>query len=701
MAGQVVSDNYFAALGMKAAAGRFFSPQEARRGAAPVVVVSHALWQRLFAGDSDLTGRTLSVNGQVFEVLGVAARRFQGTVRGERTDVWIPMEMAPLVMPSMSPPRLEDREFGWLLWFFGRLRPDVDLTRARAGMDALSLQVAEEAGPGEAPALQIHPYVGIRPGQQHDIAAPLKYLAIAVALLMLVVCANTGGLLLVMLAARQGEIAIRLALGARQGTIVGQVMTEALLLSLLGTAVGLGLASGLMTMLEGAALGRFLPDLHQLSLDSRVLAAASILALINSVAFGLLPGIWASRTNVLAQVRQTNPGRSGSRLWLQQPFLVAQTAAAVVLVVCACLFVRTLRSLESLDVGFNPEHVLNLRIDLELQRYEEPAGLSFYEHLLEGLQSLPGVDSAAFALAVPLNRGNNALVRIGDVRPSGSGAHEPAWIPFNVVSPRYFRTLGVSVIQGRDFSASDRSTSPRALIINQAMGDKLFPGIEPAGQRVDFGGTLYEVAGVVENIRFQDLKSVAEPRFYVSMFQHYEPRMTLHVKSRLDPGSMVAAVIAEMRRLDPQIAVYQVELFRNEVRRVLAEPRLLSALFGGFGLAAMLITAIGLYGALAYSVSRRIRELGVRMALGARPRQVVLLVTRQALLVTGIGIAIGLGVALLIARAFASMLYGVSPTDPAVFVAVALIGLAVGLAAAVVPAVAAARVDPIATLRHE
>lgn len=698
IAGQFVSENYFSTLGMYPQQGRFFEEGEHRRISEPVLVVSDRLWQRFFFDSNDASDPgTLRINGRSFDVIGVAAQGFHGTIRYKMVDIWVPMELAPLVDPSITQANLLDSSRNWLFRFFGRLNPGVDLDKAQARLDTLGQQVAEEAADDETPELQIHPYIGTLPDDRQDLIRPLRYLGMAVALLTLVVCTNSGGLLLVRLLGRRAEIGVRLALGARRSAIVGQVWMEALLLSVLGIVFGLLLASGLTHFLEGVTLGKYLPDLHHLDLDWRVLTFTVGMALLMAVGFGLVPGIWVSRPGVCGLTSQS--ARAGSRLWFQEILAVVQTAAAVVLIICTGLFVRTLQNLESVDPGFNPEKVLNLRIDLEVLDYGQAAGMALYEQLLENVRGLPGVESTALAYEVPFDRDNRRGL-ITSVGHEGSTPEERSWLRFNSVSPGYFRTLGISLAQGEDFSARDRSDALQVMIINQSMALKMFSADNPVGRHLLVGDIPRKVIGVVGDIHVADMTSKPQPRFYLPVRQHYVPQATFHLRCSLDPASVVQPAIRELQKLDRN-AVFETKYFDEELRHAMAGPRLLSSLFGGFGLVALLIAATGLYTVLVYAVRRRNRELGVRMALGAESHHIVNLVTRHALLLTLIGVTCGLGAALAATKTLTSVLYGVDPNDPMIFATVAVIGLLVGLAAAVIPAVGAARVDPVIALRCE
>lgn len=706
VSGQVVTDNFFTTLGLDSALGRLFAPGEARREPQPEVIISHDLWRRLFGGRSDVLLTPVSLSGTPFTIVGVTPEGFHGPLRGGDADLWVLVDAAPLVIPSMAEADLLDRDHAWLLWFVGRLAPGVDLKRAQAEMDTLArhFDATDGRGPRSVAALDLHPGIGLLPGARAGVVDPLALVASVVGLLMLVVCANLGALLLVKAASRQEEIGVRLALGGTRRRLVRQLLTESVALSLIGGGVGFLLALFATEALQGVSLGPSLPAISDLSVDRRVLAFTLGLSIAAGVLFGLVPALWASRPGAEPVLRRGSGGSADlSRLRLQEIFVVGQVTVSLVLLITTGLFVRTLRNLQSVDPGFDSGHVLNLRLDLDRSRYSAPAGLSFNEQLLEQVRVLPGVQSAAFALSVPLHQSQGDFGRLVVVSlPAGVGEPDKLqWIELNVVTPGYFRTLEIPLRQGRDFSSQDREGSPRVVIVNEAAA-RLWPeGRIPVGERIRVGEDMYEIVGLVGDVRPSRLEDDPQPLLYLPLAQRYEPNLMLHVKTQHDPAAVADPIRALVAKLDPAIPLFEVSLYDDQVKKALARPRLLSALFGSFSLIAILVTSIGLYGTLAYSVSRRTRELGIRIALGARASEIVSLVLRRGIVLTLIGLAFGLGAAVWTTSVFASLLFGVTPTDPLVFLAVAFLLAFVGLAASSVPAYSATRVDPVAVIRHE
>jgi putative ABC transport system permease protein len=704
--GQVVTENYFTTLGLRPALGSFFSPTEARE-APPEAVVSHALWQRYFTPRQGL-GSNVSLNGHTFVVIGVAPPGFRGPQHQDDLDVWMPIETAPLVHPQLTAGALQDPENRWLFGFFGRLAPGADLAHAQREMDLLASRFARGLPPEKRlPGLQLYPSLRIRPGTFGDLASPLALLAGVVGLLMLVVCANLGGLLLVKAAARQEEIGVRLALGVTRGQLVRQLLAESVTLALAGGATGFVLSLWTVEALQGFPLGRFLPRMQDLSVDGRVVAFTAVLSLVAGVTFGLVPALWSTRRRAVLLLRRGGDGGGldRGRTRLQEMFVIGQVMVSLMLLVTTGLFVRTLKNLQSVDPGFDSAHVLNVRLNLALDNHLPMSGLSFYEQLLAQVRRLPGVRSASLVSWVPVSKGGdqghytNLRPRSGDGNPAKDLSCQ-----FSLALPGYFRNLRIPLLRGRDFSPADRQGSTPVVIVDETLAGLLWPGRDPVGERVDLtiGGKIrtHEVVGLVHNVRRKRLQEKALPYFYLPLSQFYEPAMILQVRTAGDPLDAVDSLRSLLRKLAPFLGV-EVSRYDEEVEEALAQPRLFSWLFSSFSLTALLVTAIGLYGTLAYAVSCRTRELGIRIALGARGFEIVAMVLWRGLAMTIIGLVLGLAASVWATSLFSPLLFGVTPTDPGVFVAVALLLTLVGLAASSLPAYSATRVDPMAVIRHE
>jgi predicted permease len=700
--GQVVSDNYFDVLGLHGALGRLFVSGEGRREAQPEVVLSDSFWRRAFGARRQVIGSPIRLNGRLFVVVGVAPEGFHGTLHAVGTDLWVPVETAPLVLGTPFPQGLLAEKPAWLFAFFGRLAPGMDRARAQAGMDRLAARLAEGLPKGQGPpALALSPWNGGWPDSPDLLTEPLLLLSMVTALLMLVVCANLGGLLLVKASARQEEIGVRMALGVTRGRLMRQLLTESVALSLLGGAAGFLLALFVLDAVQGLSLGRFLPTIDDVSIGGRVVVFTLGVSLGAGLLFGLVPAIWSTRRQVVPMLHRGGEGvQDRGRTRLQELLVVGQVTLSLMLLVATGLFVRTLQNLRSIHPGFDSRGIVNLPIDLTLRGLREPSGRLFYDQLLDQVGRLPGVRTAALTLTVPLSRVSEKTA-IGTLQPSGGAG--PMTLELDVVSPGFFRTLDIPLVRGRDFSRLDRQGAPLVVIVDEATARALWPRQDPLGERVTLGdGTVREVIGVVRRIRFWELPEEPRPYFYLPLAQHYEPTMALQVKMRAagDPLRALAPVRAVLRKLDPGLAV-EVSRFDDEVRETLSLTRLFSWLFGSFSLTALLVTAIGLYATLSYAVSRRTRELGIRMALGARASEIIVMVLRRGLGLTLAGLVLGLVAATWTTSLFSKLLFGVAPTDPAVFVSVAVLLTLVGLAASSLPAYRATRVDPMAIIRHE
>lgn len=492
---------------------------------------------------------------------------------------------------------------------------------------------------------------------------------------------------------------MRLALGVTRGRLIRQLLTESVALALIGGTVGFLMALWTVDALRSISLGKSFPRVTHLAIDGRVVAFTLVLSLGAGIFFGLIPALWSTRRQVVPLLHRAGGGQDRGRTRLQEMLVVGQVTISLLLLVITGLFVRTLRNLESIDPGFDSSGILNVRIDLALQGLPDGRGLSFYDQLLPQVRKLPGVRSAALASRVLLSPAVGAGVT--GLRPEGRDEGAAVWSELNVVSPGYFQTLRIPLLRGRDFQSGDRKGSLPVLIVDETLANALWPGRDAVGERVVLSlGEVREVVGVARNVRVTELQGEVQPYFYLPFAQAYRPGMALQVKTAGDPHQAVDRIRAILRKLDPNLGI-QVSRFDDEFSEALAQPRLFSWVFGGYSLLAVVITATGLYGTLSYAVSRRTRELGIRMALGARASEIVVLVLRRGIGLTLAGLVLGLFAAAWTTSIFSGYLFGVAPTDPGVFVSVAVLLAIVGFAASSLPAYSATRVDPMAIIRHE
>jgi macrolide transport system ATP-binding/permease protein len=718
--GAIVTGNFFDVLGVGAARGRVLTPADDRTpGAHPVVVITHELWMRELGGRADAVGSSLTINGRVYTILGVTPQGFRGTSVLDPVQLFVPMMMQAAVRPprggfsgEMDPNLLTRRESGWLT-LVGRLRPGMTMERARAGLATLSTQMAS-AYP-ELAGLLISPY----PLSRVDPRAwPLLRNAAAllmgvVGLVLLIAAANVANLLLARAVARRREIALRLALGGSRVRLVRQLLTETLLLAIGGAALGVLSASWSLQALTQAIPSTGIFSFHlELPIDWRVAAFTTGVTVLAALFAGLAPALQASNPGLLPALKDADPLGSGGRLRLrgQRALVVAQLALSLMLLVIAGLFLKSLWRAQGLSPGFDVDSVATANLQIDLLRYTRVQGQQFYRDVVERAMALPGVSAASVARVVPLSGGGRTtpLQIEGQVvpdAPPGGGAPRRPGVATNVVGTRYFETMGIGLVAGRDFSGRDAEGAPRAVVVNESFVARYFPGERALGKRIALGGatdpTWREIVGIVRDSAYRTIAELPTPFVYQPVAQQHETGMTLLVRTRHDP----ALIVGELRRmlvsLEPNAPVTSVQPLSALVSSALYPARMGARLMAIFGIIAVSLAAVGLYGVAAFAVSRRTREMGIRTALGARQRDLMTLVLRESLTVVSIGIALGAIGAGLLAQLVRGFLYGISPTDPLVFGSVALLLALVMLGATGLPARRASKTDPLTALRVE
>jgi predicted permease len=712
--GEFVTADYFRVLGVEAARGRTFI-EEDEQTPTPVVVISDNLWRTRYGADRSLVGRDIHINGMAFKVVGVAPKDFIGTEVGLKRELWLPLAMYTQLNPSLSgeaegaeqTDMLRRRNTHWLN-VVARLKDGVTREQAESAVMTIAARLNETyRNRNRQEALLSVRLIkfsgGIDPRDRAD-ALPFAGLSMAVvALVLLIACANVASLLLARAALRQRETAVRQALGASRFRLVRQWLTESLLLSMLGGTAGLLLAMWTTDLIRHYASATPLAHLD-LGLDKAVLAFTSIVSVATGIIFGLAPALQVSRPDLTTALKGDGAAGAGTthrRSRLRRAFVVAQVTLSVVLLIGAGLFLRSMRGAQSIDPGFRVDKGLTVPIDLGLMRYTKERGLTFYEELQARVSAQPGVESASVMQFVPLgfSFAQREIIREGATREDGS-----LGTGYNVVGADYFKTMGIALVRGREFTSEDREGAPPVVVVNETLARRLWPNEDAVGKRVNLeggAGAFAEVVGVARDGKYASLGETARPFVYEPMLQSYNPRMTLVVRTKEDPRGVAGAVKTQLRALEPKLPVAEAKTLSEQVALSLFPARVAAWLLGSFGLLALVLAGVGIYGIVAYSVSQRTHEIGVRLALGATGRDVLRMVVGEGLRVVALGIALGLALALAATRLVASFLYGVSATDFATFTVIPLLLAAVALLASYIPARRAARVDPMTALRYE
>ncbi|HKU73019.1 MAG TPA: ABC transporter permease [Pyrinomonadaceae bacterium] len=724
--GAIVSGNFFDVLGVRAQRGRLISPEDDKTpGAHPVAVISQGLWQKRFAADPNVVGRQLLLNGNVFTVIGVLPAGFDGLQLGITRDLYVPMMMQATMRPpragysgEMNPDLLQVRGNRWL-FSVGRLKPGVTAAQAQSSLALIAKQL-EEAYPTTNRNRGIS-VSALResddPSSRQQLSSVARLLMAVVGIVLLIACANVANLLLARSSSRTKEIAVRLAIGATRGRIVRQLLTEGVLLAALGGAAGLLLAWWITRTLAAAPPPTgALPINPQFSIDLRVLLFTSGLSLIAGIVFGLAPALRASRPALIPALKDDSTAffERTRTFSLRNLLVVTQVALSVVLLIAAGLFLRSLRQAQTIDPGFDSEKVVTLPLNINLLRYTRPQGQQFYRQVTERVEAIPGVESASVAriAAVSGNTSVRSLLIEGrtgsdnQFRSDGAGpaAGDNTSVNANVIGPGYFQTMGIPLLQGRDFNAQDTEDHPRVVIVNEAFVRRHFPSEDAIGKRLSFNGPegpWREIVGVVSTSKYFSLGEAPTAVAYSALSQNHETGMTLHVRASVDPTSVAGAIRNEVQSLERNLPLGNPERMSDRVANSLYAPRMGAILLAVFGGLALLLASIGLYGVMSFSVSRRTRELGIRVALGASPGEVFRLVLRQGMTLVIAGVVIGLIAAVIVTRLLASFLYGVSTTDALTFTAVPVLLCLIALLACYLPARRATKVEPLIALRYE
>jgi predicted permease len=700
------SSNLFSLLGTTPALGRLFLPEEDVGEKPTTVILSYGLWQRRYGGDTGVLGRSLTLNGQSYTVVGVMPADFSlgyevmptvGSV--EQADLLLPLPMTAADFNEHG-----DENYNML----ARLKPGVTIKQAQAELDAV-VQGLEQQYPDRYPESRRFSF-SVRPLLEQvvgDVRPALLVLLGAVGCVLLIACANVANLMLARAAAREREMAVRTALGAGRWRVVRQLLTESALLAVAGGALGLLVAVWSLDGLRWLNPGN-IPRMHDIRIDGRVLAFTFIAALLTGVLFGLVPALRSSRINLSDSLKEG--GRSmvaGGNHRLRSLLVVAEMALSLILLIGAGLLIRSFLRVQQVEPGFSPQNVLSLRLATIGTAYaEEPRRRVFYQQLWERLGRLPGVESVGGASVLPLSGGIGwGSITIEGYDPAATG-QEAIQADQRFASIGYFETMKIPLISGRFFTTQDSKDSLPVAIIDEKMARTYWPGADAVGKRFKRGGTNSKapwltVVGVVASVRQYALDTDSRVAFYTPHEQTLGSTMFVVLRMANDPRSLIAAVTGEARAMDPNVPIYDVKTMEQRVSESLARRRFAMVALGLFAAVAMTLAAIGIYGVMSYTVTERTREIGIRMALGSPTRNVMRLVVGQGMALAGVGIAIGLAGAFAATRLMASLLYGTSATDPLTFLFISLVLTGVALAACFVPARRATRVDPMIALRYE
>ena len=694
--GYGVTQGFFDALGVKAARGRTLIPEDSQPGREQVVVLKHSFWQQHFAGDEGIVGKTISLNQKQFTIIGVMPADFNYPYNSG--EMWTPLIFTPE----------EQKERGdHYLRVIGLLKPGVSLSQAQSGMRSIA-QMAQQQFP-DTNAGRDASVVTLTDDAVRGARTGVPILMGAVVFVLLIACANVANLLLVRAASRQRELAVRLALGSSRWRVISQALTESALIGLMGGTLGL-----LISIWSIAALARgipegfskFIPGWNRLGINLTVLAFTFGLSMLAGIIAGLAPVWHSTQTNLNDALKAGGRGDSGSSSHnrLKSTLIVAEVALSLVLLIGAGLMVRSYVEMMRADLGIKSENVLALQISLPPESYKEDnKKTALYEQLLARVAALPGVAKAGAVNLVPFSSNNNSSTfQIVGRTPFPKGQEPDA--STRVATPEYFDAIGTALRRGRLFNTQDDAKSARVVLVNEAFANKFLPGEDPIGQRINFGGgekETTEIIGVVADVKNDDLDEAPDPTAYFPYLQNVRLTMNLVVRGKQDPTLLASAVRSEVHLLDPKLPVSNIKTVGEMINERISPKRLMTYILAVFGLIALLLASIGIYGVMSYAVTQRTQEIGVRMALGAQARDVLKLVIKKGMMMAFVGVVLGLAGAYALTRVLANLLFKVAPTDLVTFAAVTISLIVVALVACYIPARRATKVDPLVALRYE
>jgi predicted permease len=701
--GQLATGDYYVTLGVDAALGRVFTAADDVPGAPPVAVLSSRYWQRRFGGDRDVVGRVVSINGVPVSVIGITPPEFVGTLNvDEPADVTMPFAMAPTVSPDTSPDELADPG-RWWVQLMGRRSAVASQTAVEAELRQVLRDAWRTAG-SEASATSTAAEGAMRPRIASGARGPndsrrnyrlaTTLLGVLAGLVLVLACSNVAGLLLARAGVRRGEVTMRLALGAGRRRVVAQLLVEALLLAGMGEALGLALAwvgQDVFLVLQ-PGVGEL-----QLGLDGRAFMVATALSVGTAVVFGLAPALHVTRYDLASSLKGSEKGRAAPRATLRAGLLVGQIAVTVMLLFGSAQFVGSLRNLAEVDAGFDQDGLLLFRVDPRLSQYDDGRVPSLYRTLYDAYRETPGIESATFARHMMLTGGR----RTGSVSVGGRGESDPMTTLIGPVGPSFFETVRIPIVAGRSFGTADDETAPAVALVNESFVRMRMAGRNPLGGTVTMGTRTMEIVGVAGDSRYYSVREAPEPTLYVPFLQIERGQAGFMLRTSADPLALVDQVREVTRRIDSTLSMFEVTTQRAAAASTLGEERLLATMTTAFAALALFLAAIGVYGVMTYAASRRTSEIGLRLALGAKERSILWLISRSTVALVLAGTAIGLGGSFVGSRYFDRLLYGFSTTDPrSALLSVTVIAFA-AFVAAYVPAHRARRMSALDALRSE
>lgn len=702
--GQVVSGSYYSTLGLNAVLGRTIDLRDDAPGALPVAMISYGYWKRQFNANKDAIGKTIGINGAGFTIIGVTPPNFFGIMVGYSPDLTVSMGMQPQIMANGSLPN--DKSTWAVETIGGRMKPGVTLKQARANLDLLFHQTRGTKRQQDKLRIEVTPGSRGLSGIRAHLFQPLIILMTIVGLVLFVACANVANLLLARDIARHHEIAMRFALGATRLRVARQLLTESLVIAILGGTLGSVLAIYTTRLLLALIATGPIPIVINTQVDFRTLGFTGLIALMTAILFGFAPAIRATKVNLIPNLK-TSSGtirRTRNGVELGKALVISQVAVSFLLLMGVGLFVRTLQTLKDVNPGFNPENVLQFTIDPTLAGYKGNRLGNLYKELLEGLESIPGVQAVSASRFAELTPGRSdvSISVSGYVAPPGGNPT----VQENLVGPNFFRTMEMPLLLGRDFTIKDDVTMPDVAVISEAAALRYFGSQNPIGANVDLlePGSQVQIVGVVKDAKYHSLREHTTPMIFVPFLQlapERTPRLTFEVRTTVAPENMIAAVRQRIRRINENLPMADVKTLTKQIDQSLMQERLVATLSTLFAFLGLALACVGLYGIMAYDVARRTNEIGIRMVLGAQKNTVLRLVVGRGMLLALVGVGIGIVGALGLTRLLSKSLYGVKPTDPLTFVIVSIVLSGMALLACYIPARRAASIDPMQALRAE